>query len=599
MRRNRKNTDNFSSRTHGDRFSFPNHEDPQDGMGDLHMSFPLDEAYDPQDGGYDEMNGDHYDSYEYEDYDNDGYDDGFYEDRMRGHRQSGESKVAPKGGKLSRKEKKRLGMKDQERVKSESGGGRRSEKKNRNKEILVVMYSFIFLFLATIGYFVYFDAVQSKDIITHPGNIHIAKLQDHTLRGRILASDGSELARTDVGADGKETRVYPYGNAFAHVVGTSKINKSGLEASYESQMLLSNDNPLRKIVNDLKNEKNKGDDVVTTLDLSLQQVAYNALGNNQGVVLAIEPSTGKILAMVSKPDYDPNTLAENYNDIISDENNKCLLNQATLGLFTPGSIFKIFTTLEYMREHPDYSAYSYICNGSIYLDGGSGVTQMLACYHQTVHGTQDLAASFANSCNASFAHMGTLLNRTSFNQLCDQMLFNQKLPTSIPHYQSSFHLNSDDSDWMVGATAIGQGNTTMTPLHAAIIVSAIANDGVVMEPYLVDRIQNYSGNTVEKYMPKTYGSIMSSSEAEILTDMMEDVVTSGTATSLSGMGYAIAGKTGTAEVDNYGNNAWFVGFAPADDPEIAVCVLVENASSSSSYAAVPIASQLFSAYVGR
>ena len=92
---------------------------------------------------------------------------------------------------------------------------------------------------------------------------------------------------------------------------------------------------------------------------------------------------------------------------------------------------------------------------------------------------------------------------------------------------------------------------------------------------------------------------MSSSEAEILTDMMEDVVTSGTATSLSGMGYAIAGKTGTAEVDNYGNNAWFVGFAPADDPEIAVCVLVENASSSSSYAAVPIASQLFSAYVGR
>ena len=114
-------------------------------------------------------------------------------------------------------------------------------------------------------------------------------------------------------------------------------------------MLLSNDSPLRKIVNDLKNEKNKGDDVVTTLDLSLQQVAYNALGNNQGVVLAIEPSTGKILAMVSKPDYDPNTLAENYNDIISDENNKCLLNQATLGLFTPGSIFKIFTTLEYMR----------------------------------------------------------------------------------------------------------------------------------------------------------------------------------------------------------------------------------------------------------
>ena len=137
----------------------------------------------------------------------------------------------------------------------------------------------------------------------------------------------------------------------------------------------------------------------------------------------------------------------------------------------------------------------------------------------------------------------------------------------------------------------------MTPLHAAMLTSAIANGGVLMEPYLVDHVQSSDGHTVKKYMPQSYGSLISTSEASILTDMMIGTVQSGTATALSTLGYSVAGKTGTAEIDNYGNNAWFVGFAPAENPQIAVCVLVENASTSSSYVAVPIAQQLFAAYV--
>lgn len=469
--------------------------------------------------------------------------------------------------------------------------------KGKNREILVVMYTFIFIFVATIGYFVYYNTALSKNIINHPGNIHIAKLQDHNTRGRILAADGSVLAQTLTDASGKESRNYPYANVFAHVVGTTGVNKGGLEAANEADMLISNANPFGKVINELKNAKNPGDDVVTTLDTNLQQVAYNALGNNDGVVIAIEPSTGKVLAMVSKPDYDPNTLAENYQDIISDPNSKVLLNQATGGTFTPGSIFKLCTTLEYIRENPNYSDYSYTCNGSIQLSDGHGGQQSISCYHNTIHGTQDLAGSFANSCNASFANIGLSLNVTKLNQLAKDMLFNQKLPTGIPHVKSSFSLDSTANDWLTGATAIGQGNTAMTPLHAAMLVSAVANGGVLMEPYLVDSIQNHDGGTVKKNMPKSYGGLMTTSEAAILTEMMKNTVNYGTASALSGMGYSIAGKTGTAEVDNAGNNAWFIGFAPAENPQIAVCVLVENSDTSSSYVSVPIAQQLFSAYV--
>lgn len=534
-----------------------------------------------------------------EDYDNDSYDDGYdtfqdtYDDTVYDYDASevnNDDHWEKKQQKTPKQHSKKKVRKVNKQTASQPAAG-------KNREILVVMYAFICIFLATIGYFIYYNAVQSKNVINHPGNVHMAKLQEKTTRGRILGNDGSVLAQTIVDGEGNETRTYPYANIFAHVVGTTGINKSGLESSYENELLMSNVNPLTKAINELKNTKSPGDDVITTLDTQLQQVAYNALGNNQGVVVAIEPGTGKVLAMVSKPDYDPNTLEENYASIISDSESKVLLNQATQGLFTPGSIFKICTTLEYIRDNPNYSSYSYTCEGSISLSDGHGGSQSLSCYHSTVHGTENLTRSFANSCNSSFANIGLSLNADRFSSLANQLLFNQKLPTNIPHTQSSFSLDSSDSDWLIGATAIGQGNTSMTPLHAAMITCAVANGGVLMEPYLVSSIESNDGNTVKKYMPQSYGNLMTSSEASILTDLMVETVNSGTAAALSGLGYSVAGKTGTAEVDNYGNNAWFVGFAPADHPQIAVCVLVENASTSSSYVAVPIAQQLFAAYV--
>lgn len=468
--------------------------------------------------------------------------------------------------------------------------------KKTNRQIMTVMYSILTIFVLMIGYIVYFDVVKSDEFINNPSNLRIAKLSDTVTRGKILASDGSVLAETLVDGEGNETRSYPYKNVFAHVVGTSDINKSGLESSNEFDMLSSSINPIKKAYNELKGVKSMGDSLVTTLDVNLQQTAYNALGNNNGVVVALEPSTGKVLAMVSKPDYDPNTLKANYEAIIADTNSKVLLNQATFGKFAPGSIFKIVTTLEYIREHPDYENYAYTCNGSIDLSSGAGHAN-LACYAHTVHGYQGLQKSFANSCNASFANIGLSLDNKKWTQLCESLLFNKSLPTDFPSSKSSFNLTEDATDWEIGATAIGQGKTTVTPMHMAMLTSAIANGGVLMEPYLVDGVQNADGGGVSIHNPKSYGELMTTEEASKLTEFMQSVITEGTGRALNNMGYSIAGKTGTAETESAGNNAWFIGFAPVENPQIAICVLVENSKQSSSDVAVPIARQLFASYV--
>ena len=183
------------------------------------------------------------------------------------------------------------------------------------------------------------------------------------------------------------------------------------------------------------------------------------------------------------------------------------------------------------------------------------------------------------------------------NEVAESLLFNQSLPTKFTTAKSQFSLSNTDSQWQIGATAIGQGNTVISPIHAAMLVSAIANGGTLMEPYVIDEIQNTEGLAVETYDPETYGTLMSSSEASRLTEMMKAVVSEGTGYKLSGKSYSVAGKTGTAEVVGRGNNAWFVGFAPADDPKIAICVLVEDAGTASSEA-VPIAGEILDAYLG-
>lgn len=471
----------------------------------------------------------------------------------------------------------------------------RKKRRSQNPEILAVTYVFTALFVAMIGYFVYFNVFVSKDVINSAYNVRVNAFADTVIRGDIISSDGTVLAETLVDDDGNETRYYPLGRIFSHAIGTSEINQSGVELSENFYMLQSNGNPLLNAIRDIRGQKNQGDTVVTTLDASLQQAAYDALGYNDGAVIAIEPSTGKILAMVSKPDYDPNTLVSDYESIVSEEGNESLLNKTTHGLFVPGSIFKTLTSLAYIRSGENIDNYHYECYGQIDL----GESESITCFDSTVHGSEDFWDSFANSCNASFGNIGLRLGWKSLKETCESLFFNNELPTDIPHINSRFNLDEDASDWEIAATAIGQGKTQVTPLQMAMIASAIANGGNLMKPYIVDSIQTAdSGSRVKKYMPELYGQVLTTQEANVLGSLMESVTSYGTATALSGYGYTVAGKTGTAEVSGKGDNSWFIGYAPAEQPQIAICVLVEN-DEGYYQSALPIANALLQNYLNR
>ena len=312
-----------------------------------------------------------------------------------------------------------------------------------------------------------------------------------------MSADGKVLAETVVDAAGNETRKYPYGNMYAHVVGFSTNGKSGIESNMNFNLLRSHSFVLERMFNEIKDEKSMGDNVVTTLDSTLQEAAYQALGNYDGAVVVMEPSTGKVLAMVSKPDFDPNTIAADWDSIISeDNNNSVLLNRATQGLYPPGSTFKIITTLEYIRENPDYENYSYSCNGSITENDFT-----IHCYNNAVHGTQDLKQSFANSCNSSYANIGLSLDTDSLSDLCSDLMFDKTLPGNFETSKSQFKLTDESPESMKMQTAIGQGETLVTPLHMLLITSAIANDGILMKPYVVDHTENENGIEVKKYEP--------------------------------------------------------------------------------------------------
>jgi peptidoglycan glycosyltransferase len=466
----------------------------------------------------------------------------------------------------------------------------REEKTNR--DIMHITYIFIGMLVLTIGYFVHFLVADSNEVINNSYNKRQDLLAEQIIRGNIISADGEILAKTKTDKKGNETRVYPYGSMFSHVVGRFSKGRTGLESSDNFHLLTSNINPLRRIFTELSGEKNIGDNVVTTLNTRLQEAAYEALGDRNGAVVVMEPSSGKILAMVSKPDYDPNKINEEWDELVDENsNNSALLNRATQGLYPPGSTFKILTALEYIRENPDYKKYSYDCIGK-------GVFNEITinCYNNKKHGHEDIKKSFAKSCNSSFAKLGISLDMASFRKLCDTFLFNSPLPTNMLYNQSSFVLDASSEKKEIPQTAIGQGKTQITPLHNALITATVANGGVLMKPYLVDHIETAAGVTVQKYLPEIYGTLMTPAESQLISSFMTEAVEDGTASALNGKKYTAAGKTGSAEYEeNKPAHAWFVGFAPAENPEIVVSIIVESVGTGSEYA-VPVASKIFDTY---
>lgn len=478
---------------------------------------------------------------------------------------------------------KKPSIEQTERVRSKT-------RRSRNKGYTGVSVFFIAIFMGLIGYLIYFNTIKSDDFINSPYNTRQDTFADRVVRGNIVSSDGEILAQTNVSEDGTEERSYPYSNIFAHVVGYDSNGKSGIESEANFQLLSSHEFFLNQIRNEFMGTKNTGDTVVSTLNADLQTTAYNALGDRRGAVVALEPSTGKILAMVSKPDFDPNTISSDWNTLINDETNSSLLNRATMGQYPPGSTFKIVTALSYFRSKGSFNGFSFDCQGSITKEGHT-----IQCYNGEVHGTEDFYSAFASSCNCAFAEIGTELGGAALLKTSEDLLFNRKLPLTS-YRKSSFTLNGSSGIPLIMQTAIGQGNTLVSPMHMALITSAIANDGVLMKPYLIDKVTNTGGDTISTTEPTEARRLMSSNEAALLGKLMEGVVQNGTASSLNGRGYTAAGKTGSAEYDENGSShSWFIGYSNVDDPDLVVAIIVEGGGTGSA-AAVPIAASLFDAY---
>lgn len=467
-----------------------------------------------------------------------------------------------------------------------------SEKSNR--EILRFTYVIVFLFLCMIGYEGFFLSQKRDEIINNTYNSRLDSFADRVIRGDILSSDGQILAQTQQQEDGTELRSYPCGDLFAHVIGYSSMGKTGLEAQGNFYMLSSHINLMEQVMREFSGQKNPGDDLYTTLDLELQKTASDALGDRKGAVVVMEPDTGRILAMVSKPAYDPNQVQNQWDSLRTDSESR-LLNRATQGVYPPGSTFKIITLLEFMREYPEeYRNFHYDCNGV--LEQGDYTIQ---CYHKTAHGSQNLEEAFANSCNGAFASIGMMLDQKKLSGTTRELLYDQNLPIPLSYSKSVFTEAAQDDTWQILLTAIGQGKTQITPMHSAMITAAIANGGTLMKPYLMDHVVNAAGETVKAFTPEAYGNLMTASEAETLGTMMRAVVTEGTGSKLKNDQYTVAGKTGSAEFETgKETHAWFTGYAPAENPQLAVSVIVEEGGSGGA-AAAPIARAVFDNWFSR
>lgn len=469
------------------------------------------------------------------------------------------------------------------------------KKKKTNIPIMAVTYMFVAVFLGMMVYICHYSATHKQELINNSYNGRQQMLTAKNIRGKVYAKNGEILAQTVTDGGGQEKRSYPYGNLFAHAVGYATHGRAGIEALGNYYLIHSNAPLSEKAADDVSGEKYQGDDVHTTLDVKLQEVAYNALGVYRGAIVVSEPSSGKILAMVSKPDYDPNQIEELWDGLVADTESGILLNRVTQGLYPPGSTFKIITALEYIRENPDtYQNFRFSCAGS-FSDGEDKIN----CYHGQSHGSVDFARAFAKSCNSSFAKMGLTFDKPEFQDTLKDLLFNQELPLEFSYNKSRINVSKDTSNGDMLQISIGQGTTGMTPMHLNMITNAIANEGMLMEPYVIDYVENSAGTIIKQFSPSSYKRLLSQEEAAILKELMQGVVEEGTASRLKGLSYTAAGKTGSAEYNKVkgDSHAWFTGFAPAEDPQISITVIIEGAGSGGDFA-VPIAKRVFDAYFG-
>jgi penicillin-binding protein A len=445
----------------------------------------------------------------------------------------------------------------------------------------------------------YWQVVAADGLQDRPGNEQTAQAERLVDRGRIISADGKVLAASRaVRVKGQKVfeRLYPQGDLAAQTIGyTSEGAKTGLEETYNRY--LSGSFGSEPLLQRLNLSEKEGANVEVGLDTRVQAVAQQGLAGARGAAVAIEPRTGRVIAMASAPTFDLQLAVDDF-DAIPDEGG-ALLNRAVQGLYAPGSSFKVVTASEAL-ESGLYTPESEFPGGSAYDTPGGPIRN----FGGASFGPHTLTTALTFSINTTFAEIGDALGPERMGEMMTAYGFAERPPVDLPDVAVSGRrrgdevLPNDEEGEDTARLAIGQERLAVTPLQMAMVAGAVANGGMAMAPRLMTRIVDRGGSLVQRGEPEELGQALSPSNAAELAAMMEDVVREGTGTraALSGVGVSVAGKTGTAESDDPSRNqAWFIGFAPADDPQVAVAVVIEDTASTGGEAAAPVAAAVMEA----
>jgi peptidoglycan glycosyltransferase len=482
-----------------------------------------------------------------------------------------------------------------------------------NRQINRVAVAALILLAALIVATTYWQSWAAAGLEDRQDNAIQRVAQFEIKRGNIFAADGrTYLARRVLRkVKGKKLyfRRYPQGARTAHVVGysTAVRERAGLERSMNDYLTASNANlntVLDTTLDKLRGSTIQGNDLILTLRPGAQKLAYEQLAGRCGSVVALEPKTGRVLVMANSPSFDPNLMDKpgGYAKILKIQapcsSPSPLVNRATFGHYIPGSIFKVVTTSAAL-DTGKYRPESTFVDPGFCVEYGRKVTNYSDQSGPAVYGRVNLVQALVNSINSVFCNIGKEMGPKPIVDYMKRYGFYSVPPLETPVNErrasglfKDGKLFEPENSGQVdpGRLAFGQERLQVTPLQMAMVASGVANRGVVMEPYVVQRIRAPDGTVIRKTKPHDLGRAVSPETAATLTQMMTQVVQSGTGTAAQIPGVQVAGKTGTAETGVAGRNTvWFISFAPADDPKVAVAVVLEAQSGTGGELAAPIA----------
>ncbi len=453
----------------------------------------------------------------------------------------------------------------------------------------VVLVMFLALMVST----TYIQFVQADSLNNDARNARTVYREYNKFRGPIVVAGDAVASSSPVDDAYGFQRTYSDGPVYAPVTGFFSLTNGRTEIEDKENDYLNGEASSLwwdRLSALFTGEQPQGASVELTIDPAAQQAAYDALGDQRGAVVAIEPKTGRVLALVSKPSYDPNSLAthdttlarETYAELLNADGNP-LSNRAIRGnTYPPGSTFKIVTAAAAI-ESGQYTAESVVPAPDEFPYPGSTTTMKnFGGSRCSPSGEMTLADALRISCNTAFANLAVTLGEDTMRDQAEDFGFDQSLKIPMDVTPSQFPAAGTEGAEPAGIarSGIGQGEVKVTPLQMAMVAAAIANDGVQMAPYTVETIRNPDLDVVQQNEPRRLRTSVSPSTAEQLTQMMLGVVENGSGSSAQIPGVQVAGKTGTAETGGEAApHAWFTAFAPADDPQVAVAVIVENGGS--------------------